>query len=312
MTTQSQPSGFLTFLKGLFKLILAILLGLIIGAALYMAGSYVYQQAVLPSQNNTLAMENLQNRYTEEGSLLKEKNQQLEERLTQLEIKQADQANLIDELQTQLSQTQSDYQTVLDEKESVLDDLDRLEKSIKSLTVEQKQLAQAFGGLNEQLLAEDEDPQQFLQPLYLELKLLKTMQQINRSRLFILQNNYGMAKQEIELALQFMGEMTPFASLEQQDDILLWQTRLELISSYLPNQPALANEDMEILWQRMAEGFSQPEATPAADSVMEEDSAPTPTEQRTLTPSSTPTQTPPPNPKSVPNHEINKNNYVRK
>lgn len=295
MTTQSQPSGFIIFLKGLFKLLLAILLGLIIGAAFYVAGSYVYQQAVLPSQDNARVVADLQTRYTEENSLLKEKNQQLEERITQLEINQTDQANQLDELQTLLTQSQTDYETVLDDQETFLDQFDRLEKTIKTLTKEQNQLAQDFESLHEQVLAADEDPQEVLKPLYLELKLLKTMQQINRSRLFILQANYGMAKQEVDLAMQFLGEMTPFASPEQQDDILLWQSRLELISSYLPTQPALANEDMEILWQRMAEGFAQPEAATDSTSVLDEDTAETPT-ATSPTVSATPTLTPTPTP----------------
>ena len=293
MTTQSsQPSGFVVFLKGLFKLILAILLGLIIGAAFYVAGSYVYQQAVLPTQNNARVVANMQNQYTEENKLQKEKIQQLESRISQLEIKQTDQTNQLDELQTLLTQSQSDFESVLSNKETFLDEFDRLEKTLNTLTKEQNQLALDVEALTEQTQAADEDPREMLKPLYLELKLLKTMQQINRSRLFILQSNFGIAKQEIELAMQFMGEMMPFASPEQQDNILLWQTRLEMIGSYLPNQPALANEDMEILWQRMAEGFAQPEGTTDSTSVMDEDNTETPTPTPTpFGPTETPTPT---------------------
>lgn len=293
MTTQSQPSGFVVFLKGLFKLILAILLGLIIGAAFYVAGSYIYQQAVLPTQDNARDVANMQTQYTEEIKLLKEKNQQLENRISQLEINQTDQTNQLDELQTLLTQSQTDYETVLSEKEAFLEQFDLLDKTLTTLTKEQNQLAMDFETFNEQNQVADEDPQEFLKPLQLELKLLKTMQQINRSRLFILQSNYGIAKQEIELAMQFMGEMMPFATPEQQDNILLWQTRLELIGSYLPDQPALANEDMEILWQRMAEGFAQLEDALDSTSVLDEDNSETMATQ-TPTPPAEPTQTPTP------------------
>ncbi|MAT45510.1 MAG: hypothetical protein CL609_24540 [Anaerolineaceae bacterium] len=297
MTTQSQPSGFVIFLKGLFKLLLAILLGLIIGAALYMAGSYVYQQAVLPTQDNARVVANMQTQYAEENKLLKEKNQQLENRISQLELNQTEQANQLDELQTLLTQSQSDYEAVLKNKEAFLNEFDRLDKNIKTLTEEQNQLAKDFEDLTEQNEQVDEDPQEMLKPLQLELKLLKSMQQINRSRLFILQANYGIAKQEIELAMQFVSEMIPFATPDQQDNILLWQTRLELIGSYLPDQPALANEDLEILWQRMAEGFNETENKSDSTSVMDAESTeapathnPTPTAQPTQTP--TPTATP--------------------
>jgi uncharacterized coiled-coil protein SlyX len=293
MTTQSQPSGFVIFLKGLFKLLLAILLGLIIGAALYMAGSYVYEQAVLPTQDNARVVANMQTQYAEENKLLKEKNQQLENRISQLEINQTEQANQLDELQTLLAQSQTDYETVLSNKESFLDEFDRLEKTINTLTEEQNQLAKDFEALTELTEQVDEDPQEMIKPLQLELKLLKSMQQINRSRLFILQANYGIAKQEIELAMQFVSEMIPYATQEQQDNILLWQTRLELIASYLPDQPALANEDLEILWQRMAEGFAQTENTDDSTSVMDAESTETPAAQ-TSTPTAQPTQTPAP------------------
>lgn len=291
MSNQNQQSGFLTFLTGLFKLIIAILFGLLIGGALYIVGSYVYQQAIVPSQNNAVALQTIQDISSEQWQQLKEKNSQLEERINTLEISQTDQTNQIDELQTALTQNQTNLETLLEDQDDLQEQVTDIEETLSQISKDQKTLKEDQKTLEQQLVETDqnEDQADALKPIQIELKLLKVMQQLNRSRLLLYQNNYGLAAEELALANQALEEMKTLTNEEQLDSVLLWQARLELIDSHLPEQPDLADEDLEILWQLMTEGF--PQETPVEDTSVEEgQSLQEETAQGTATP--TPTSTP--------------------
>lgn len=290
MTDQSRPSGFVVFIKGLFKLVLAILLGLIIGGAFYLAGNYIYLQAIIPSQNNTIAVKNLKTRYEVQIDQLTGQNADLEERISALEVKLTEQANILDEQRVLLQKNQDEVAELINHQELVLAQMEDFETSLDQLADQQEDL-NAENEILSELLAEEEDPALYLYPLQMEVKLLKTMQQLNRSRLFLLQSNYGLAEQELGLALVYLNEMKDIATEKQLNSILLWEARLELIGSHLPEQPALANEDMEILWQLMANGFPEDvQAETAAEDVSSTETTAGDSPEATSTPE--PTQTP--------------------
>ena len=257
MTTANQPSGFVLFLRGLLRLILVLLLGLLIGAGLYFAGMYVYQQAVLPSYNNSVELQRMKIQIDNKISQQQEDNTELENRINSLEITIGEQADLIDELNTALEENHTQFAALQDDQAAAIARLDTFDKALTELYKEQSNLSENAEKLTEIVNAEpEEDPLEALNPLQLEIKLLKTMQQINRARLFLFQDNYGLAKTEIELAQVFLAEMKPYAAADQEDTILLWEARLDLIATHLPDQPDLAEEDIEILWGLMAEGFT--------------------------------------------------------
>jgi len=82
MTEQkSRPSGFVRFLQVLLRLILTLLFGIILGAALYFGFQFVYQELIIPTQQNATDLQNLDTRVNQQWDLLQEKNNELEERL---------------------------------------------------------------------------------------------------------------------------------------------------------------------------------------------------------------------------------------
>ena len=123
------------------------------------------------------------------------------------------------------------------------------------------QLHKDLTAQNEDLIAsvEDLEVEKKLQSIYQELQLFKVLLQVNRSRLFLVQDNYGLAKQELELANELINSLLPSATEVQEKEILLWDARLNLAISHLPDNPILANDDLEILWSLMANGFTNPD-----------------------------------------------------
>lgn len=258
MTEQKkQPSGFVRFLKVILRLILSLVIGILLGAALYFGFQFAYQQLVIPTQQNAADLQNMQTRVNQQWELLQEKNKELEDRLSIMESDKKNTSDDISELMAQNTQTSADLDAYLIQQEDLAVQIDDINKSIVSLMDQDKTLSNQ----NKDLVATVEglEVDKKLQPVYQDLQLFKVLLQVNRSRLFLVQNNYGLAKQELTLADDLLNTLLLSATEEQENMIQLWDARLNLAIGHLPDNPILANDDLEILWTMMANGFSNPE-----------------------------------------------------
>lgn len=289
MTEQkTKPSIFVRFLKVIFRLILTLLFGIILGAALYFGFQFAYQELVIPTQQNATDLQNLNSRVNQQWDLLQEKNLELEDRLSKMESDQESSSNQISELTTDIEQISADLDAYQIQQEDLATQINKIEQSIVDLVDQNKDLT----AQNKDLITsiEDLEVEKKLQPVYQDLQLFKVLLQVNRSRLFLIQNNYGLAKQELELANELLKSLLLLATEDQENEILLWDARLQLAISHLPDNPILVNDDLEILWSMMANGFTNPDDMERLDSVEETDSI------STSQPSDTATATPTPKP----------------
>ncbi|MBE0686868.1 MAG: hypothetical protein IH585_12835 [Anaerolineaceae bacterium] len=284
----TKPSFFIRFLKVLIRLILTLLFGIILGAALYFGFQFVYQELVIPTQQNTTNLQNLSSRVNQQWDLLQEKNKELEDRLSEIESDQDTTIDQISELITEIDQISADLDAYQIQQEDLTNQIENIDQSIVDLMDRDKDLT----AQNEELIAsvEDLEVEKKLQPIYQDLQVFKVLLQVNRSRLFLVQDNYGLAKQELELANELLNSLLLSATEEQENEILLWDARLNLAISHLPDNPILANDDLEILWSMMANGFTNPDDIEGLDNTVENDS------NSTSQPSETATATPTPKP----------------
>ena len=258
MTEQkSRPSGFVRFLQVLLRLILTLLFGIILGAAFYFGFQFVYQELIIPTQQNATDLQNLDTRVNQQWDLLQEKNNELEDRLSEMESDQKNTTDEISELVTDIDQISADLDAYQIQQEDLASQIEKIDQSIVDLMSQNKDLT----AQNEDLIAsvEDLEVEKKLQSIYQELQLFKVLLQVNRSRLFLVQDNYGLAKQELELVNELLNSLLPSATEVQEKEILLWDARLNLAISHLPDNPILANDDLEILWSMMANGFTNPD-----------------------------------------------------
>lgn len=289
MTEQkTKPSIFVLFLKVLFRLILVLLVGIILGAALYFGFQFVYKELVIPTQQNATDLQNLNTRINQQWELLQEKNKELEERLSETESDQEKTTNQISELVTDIEQISADLDAYQIQQEDLATQIKKIDQSIVDLMDQNKDLTTQ----NEDLIASVEglEVEKKLQPIYQDLQIFKVLLQVNRSRLFLVQDNYGLAKQELELANELLNSLLLSATEEQENEILIWDARLNLAIGHLPDNPILANDDLEILWSMMANGFTNPDDIEELDNSEEIDS------NSTSQPSETTTATPTPKP----------------
>jgi septal ring factor EnvC (AmiA/AmiB activator) len=253
----------------LLRLILTLLFGIILGAALYFGFQFVYQELVIPTQQNTTNLQNLNTRINQQWDLLQEKNKELEDRLSEMESEHENTTDQISELITDIEQISADLDAYQLQQEDLTKQIEKIDQSIIDLMDQNKDL----NAKNEDLKAsvEDLEVEKKLQPVYQDLQLFKILLQVNRSRLFLIQNNYGLAEQELELANELLNALLLSATEEQENEILLWDARLNLAIGHLPDNPILAGDDLEILWSMMANGFTNPDDIEAIEKTAEND-----------------------------------------
>ncbi|MDO9086514.1 MAG: hypothetical protein Q7U53_09940 [Anaerolineaceae bacterium] len=256
MTEQTpKSSAFVRFWHGLLRLVLALLIGILLGAGLYFGFLFVYQQLVIPTQQNAIEFQNLNTQVNQQWELLTERNEDLEKRLSVLEQKQESNTNQISELLTEIEQNAANLDAFQIKHDDLVDQHDKYDKLILNL-IKQDEI---FAANNEdfQTVLENIDLDNKLHPVYQDIAIFKILMQINRSRLFLLQDNYGIAKEELFLADELLNSLLVTSLPDQKDIIMLWDARLNLAINHLPNNPILANDDLEILWKMMANGFTE-------------------------------------------------------
>ncbi len=287
MTEQKkQSSWFGRFLKGILRLILSLLVGILLGAALYFGFQFAYQQLVIPTQGNAADLQNLQTRVNQQWELLQEKNIELEDRLSIMESDQENLSDTISELMAQNDQVSADLDAYLIQQEDLTVKIDDINQSIVAMMDQDKELASQ----NEDIVAtiEEMEVEKKLQPVLQDLQVFKVLLQVNRSRLFLVQDNYGLAAQELALADKLLNTLLISATEEQENEILLWVARLNLAIGHLPDNPILANDDLEILWTMMADGFSNPDGLDMLAITEETNTSSTPQPSETATATPTP------------------------
>jgi hypothetical protein len=292
MTDQtSKPSAIVRFFRGLLRLVLVLLIGILIGTGLYFGFLFVYQQLVIPTQQNAIEIQNLNTRVNQNWEILTERNTDLDLRVSVLEGDLEKKAIQISELSTEIEQNAADLDAFQIKFRDMNEQLDKYDKLILNL-IKQDEIFVVYDEEFQKSL-DNLQIDRKLQPVYQDITLFKVLLQINRSRLYLLQDNYGIAKDELILAKELLNSLLSTASPDQEEIISLWDARLNLAISHLPTNPILANDDLDILWKMMANGFTDINALEILDELNgEEESG---TSASTMTPSS-PTPTPTPRP----------------
>ena len=251
------------FFEVLLRLISWVIIFTVFGAALYYGLPLLYQRFVVPVQQNTAQMVELQSR---QEQTVQELNN-LQSRLETLESGQSQNTKSL----TQLDDRLSKLETEIDARTQ---SLAALEKMQSELQVQ-----------NEEASAE----------LDRQINLVKSMELLSRARLFMYQSNFGLAKQDVQNARDLLAAIQPDASDTLADELDAVILRLELTLSNLPNFPVAASDDLDIAWQILLSGLPQeaPTVTNATPASAITPSA-TPAVNLTSTPQSTiePTITP--------------------
>jgi hypothetical protein len=271
-SSDSQPSETSSLgkvLRAILRTILTLILVLFIIAALAVAGYYgivyVHNEAIVPAQSARASLADLTTSQAQSNLSLG----QLSASLNELKASRAqDDAKI-----NSLDGTVSDLQTTIQNQDQTLSRLDNLEASLNGLSQRMDVNSISNG---EQLTALAASSLSF-QDLQIQVKLLQAMELLNRSRLYLLQSNYGLARSDVDSARQTLAALQPALPAYQQDAVSLWVQRLTLVMGNLPTYPILASDDLEVAWGMLAGGLPLPPIeTPTPSSITPTGDTPTP------------------------------------
>lgn len=228
-----------SFLRAVVRLVLILLAAGILGGLAYFGFVFIYQQAVLPAQENASRISVIETRQANNQSQLNQRLENFQQRLTALE----NQYTIGSESLTELNASQELMQAGLEEQAARLELLDQLQSDLDSLRTETDK-ALDLAQKNQATLSNGS----LLAGVERDIKILKAASLLNRARLYMLQNNYGLAAQEIEVARELLASLEGQGLPEQQAALTVWLGRLDSALANLPDAPVIASDDLEIAW----------------------------------------------------------------
>lgn len=248
--------GVRRFFELLLRLISWVIIFTVFAAALYYGVPLLYQRFVVPVEQNTVQVGELQAR-----------QQQLEQQVAALQ----EQLSALESGQGENSQSLSE----LDER------LNELETSIDSHT---KSLA-ALDEMQSELQKQDELTASRLER---QIDLIRSMELLSRARLYMYQSNFGLAKADVQAARDVLIDVEPTEDISLSNELDAVIRRLDLALTNLPNFPVAASDDLDIAWQILITGMPpvDPDATAVPAGAIS--STPEPTSIPTLQPTPTP------------------------
>ncbi len=247
--------GLRMFLKVLVQLIIAILFGGVIGLLLFVGIPWLNNRFIVPLDQHEKRLTVLETDYA----------QRLNDLETERKAQDEQVATLLSQLDTQkqtfetgqATQTAAQAQSLKD-MEALRTALAEIEQKVAALETGAKELQTTLDGQQEQLDQSDMTSQEQtaqLKSLEQDTQLLKAMGMLSRARLFLMQNNLGLAELDMEAARDTLAALRPDLNKTQTqalDDILL---RLDQALKDLYTAPVLVVDDLEVAWQLLRRGL---------------------------------------------------------
>jgi hypothetical protein len=238
------------FFDFLLRLVASLIILVVIGLGLYYGLPLLYNRYIVPVEQNTAGLTELQSQQKE----MQQELTDLQSRLETLETQDAQNAEALTELGGRMEQVESE------------------------IAVHTESLA-ALEEMQANLQAQDEATSA---ELTRQINLLKAMELMSRARLFMFQSNFGLARQDVKTARDLLMMTRQDAPEDLVDDLNEVIRRLDLVLASLPNFPVAAKDDLDVAWQVLLLGL--PQAQIDADGTAVPTVTPPATPAATLTP----------------------------
>lgn len=242
-----EPSLLMRAIRWIFRMLAVVLLGIALGAGIYYGVRSIYRDTIEPLQTLDQRMMEIEATVSDLNGALRDERNSTARQISGLQGRIAAQAEDIASLSAQISRLEIQIEGQGEALEAVTElnaGLEQLEKDLTS-TDEQLQELQAT-------VEADELP---TEQVVVNLQLMRVMNLMTRARLWIEQDNFGLASEDLQTALEIMQ---PLAGEEISDDESQGQLQritdqLTLALEAVRSNPVLAEEEMEIAWKLLLE-----------------------------------------------------------
>ncbi|MCD4673867.1 MAG: hypothetical protein K8R77_14485 [Anaerolineaceae bacterium] len=243
-------------LLGLLRFILVVAVGAMLGVAGIFCAQYVYRQATAPAKANARRLDGMETQQASVHGQLDERMADFNERLAALEA-QADVAR------NDVAGVQASQQALEDFVQQLDENLGGLGKLEAELEAELADLRSEMDIVHTRVARVTFTPtaapaMDDLETLAREVKLLKALELLSRSRLHFLSADYGLAEKDIQNAYRVLVDVQVAGlapKTEMYDEIL---SRLKQTGRHLPASPRIAQNDLETAWDLLVEILTNP------------------------------------------------------
>jgi predicted RNase H-like nuclease (RuvC/YqgF family) len=238
---EGAATGFYRGIRLIFRFLIVVLFGVVLGAAIYFGVPALYRAVVEPMQVNTQRIDDLELALAEERETARSRAAETGELVVDVEGRLAEQGELLAALQAEVEGLSSKQEEQHDQITRLL----RLADQIESLNADLLETDARVADL-ETVLVEADLPAQRIER---HLQLIRVMTLLTRARLWLIQDNLGLAADDVEISRDVLAAMLESATQDEADKLVPIITRLEQALEDLRIAPVIAADDLEIAWK---------------------------------------------------------------
>jgi chromosome segregation ATPase len=243
--TGGQRSIFSRIVRFIFRLLVVIIIGAVLGVAVYYAVPAIYRTAIEPVQTNTQSIIDLERDIIQLQTTADMQAEQYADRLAEVEGRLTAKGEEIAALQAEVAA----LQTAFESQQQEVSDLKPLLRQVERLTSDLETTEDQVAFLEETLTG-IELPAERLER---QIQMIRAMTMLTQARLWLLQDNLGLAAEEITNARTLIAEVAEAEPEEENELYLQILDRLDLALEDVRTTPIIAAEELEIAWRLLVE-----------------------------------------------------------
>jgi archaellum component FlaC len=253
------PSFFTRLMRLILRMLVVLVLGIAIGVGAYYGVPALYRATILPMQENTQRIANLELAVEQGEDAAQLQAEQIRDRLTEIEGRQAQHGEQLAAVAAELEHLNEVLEEQSDQKDRLLDMADQLE----DLTSDLEDIVSRVETL-ETLLVDAQLPTENVE---YRLQLVRAMTLLARARLWLIEDNLGMAADDVSAVRDSLNEMIEVGSEADVLELTPIVERLDLALEDLRLAPAVAGDELEIAWKLLA-AATAPDSAPVEETTI--------------------------------------------
>lgn len=242
----TEPGVMSRVVRVFFRILVAVVVGLALGAGLYVGAVRLYREAIEPIQGYEARIGDLERSLDLMRTELEADSSEITGRQVEIEGRLAEQSEAIASVEALVISAQMD----LREQRKILSTVEDLSETLDDLSLALGTISLRVEHIEEEIATGDLPAQRVQRTaVYLRAMTLLTRASIELDR-----DNLGFAKEQIEAARAALNELVladMLSEVEDGDGGLLTSIleRLDLVLQDLRSQPAAAADELEAVWK---------------------------------------------------------------
>jgi len=242
----AEPSVMGRILRVLFRILVAVVVGLTLGAGLYFGAVRLYREAIEPIQGYEARIGDLERSLDLLSEELETDSSQITTRQVEIEGRLAEQGEAIASVEALVKSAQMD----LREQRAILSTVEDMNETLDDLSMALGSISLRVEALEEEIAAGDL-PAQRVQGTVV---YLRAMTLLTRARIELYRDNLGFAAEQVEAARAALSDLVLSDTLSENDELLTTILgRLDLVLQDIRSRPVAAADELEAVWKLFIE-----------------------------------------------------------